>query len=122
MVDLDQTTLKETKYIANKYLNRFKLQGYLILRSSQNNYHIIFNRYLTWKKTIECLFKIVWKYHYYYHQEKPHLTSWAILQICKGSLTLRISAKQNKHKPTIMCSCGLSDKLISDYLAYYNVE
>ena len=57
LLDLDDTTLTETRKIAKTYLKRFKLEGYQIMRSSQNNYHIIFNRYLTWKTTCSLLKK-----------------------------------------------------------------
>jgi len=120
MLDLDQTTLRETKKIAKKYCKRFKLEGFLILRSSTNNYHVVFNKYLSWSKTLEYLFKIVWNYHYYQHGEKPHLTFWAILQACKQSETLRISSKKHKRKPCVVLLNGKDDKLISDYLRYYN--
>jgi len=121
MLDLDNTSLRETRKIADKYFKRFKLEGYLIIRSSQNNYHIIFNRYLTWKKTIENLFKIVWLYHYHKRGQKPNLTYWAILQACKGSATLRISTKKHKRVPSVVLFYGKTDKLINDYLQYYDI-
>jgi hypothetical protein len=118
LLDLDNTTLKESSAIAEKYMNRFRLEGYLILRSSENNYHVVFNRYLTWKKTLEYLFKIVWRYHYHEHGVKPSLTSWAILQACKGSETLRISTKNHKRMPRIVRKHGATDKLCKDYVEY----
>ena len=122
LLDLDNTTLKETKKIAEKYVKRFKLEGFLVVRSSENNYHIIFNRYLSWKKTIEYLFKIVWLYHYHKHGDKSHLTFWAILQACKGSSTLRISKKKHKRVPHVIGTWGKTDKLINDYMLYYDME
>lgn len=121
LLDLDHTTLKETIWIADKYLERFKLGGYLILRSSENNYHVVFNRYMTWKKVLGCLFKIVWYYHYHKHGAKPSLTFWAILQACKESETLRISTKKQKSKPKIIKRKGKTDKLIKDYIEFSEV-
>lgn len=121
LLDLDNTTLHETRQIAKKYTRRFKLEGYLIMKSSQNNYHIIFNRYLTWKTALEYLFKIVWSYHYYEHGSKPSLTNWAILQACKRSMTLRISNKNRKPKPRLIEKRGKTNKLIDDYLSYTNI-
>jgi hypothetical protein len=118
MLDLDNATLGETKKIALKYYNRFKLEGYIILRSSQNNYHVVFNKYLSWRKTLEYLFKIVWYFHYHKHGIKPSLTSWAILQACKTSETLRISTKKHKRKPVVVALYGKTDKLIKDFLEY----
>jgi hypothetical protein len=121
ILDLDNTSLRETKKIAEKYFNRFKLEGYLIMRSSAGSHHIIFNRYLTWKTVMEYLFKIVWLYHYYKHEDKPHLTLWAMLQACKRSETLRISTKKHKRKPRVVLLNGKKDKLIKDYLQYYDM-
>jgi len=122
LLDLDNTTLADTRKIAKKYCNRFKLEGFLILKSSQNNYHVVFNKYLTWKKAIEYLFKIVWNYHYYEHGSKPSLTSWAILQACKKSMTLRISKKKHKKIPKIIESFGKNDKLIMDYNEFFTMN
>jgi len=115
MLDLDNTSLRETRRIAQHYCKRFKLGGYLIAKSSQNNYHIIFNRYLSWKKVLEFLFKIVWAYHYHKRGIKPSLTNWAILQACKGSMTLRISNKKHKKPPKFIEIIGLKHNLIHDY-------
>jgi hypothetical protein len=118
LLDLDNTTLKETRNITEKYMKRFKLEGYMILKSSQNNYHVVFNKYLSWKKVLSCLFKIVWYYHYHKHGAKPNLTYWAILQACKQSETLRISTKKRKNAPKIISTKGKTDKLIRDYLEF----
>lgn len=118
LLDLDNTTLDETRKIAKKYMERFKLEGYVILRSSQNNYHVVFNRYLSWKKVLSCLFKIVWFYHFHKHGSKPSLTFWAILQACKETETLRISMKERKAVPKVIQTKGKIDKLIKDYLDF----
>jgi hypothetical protein len=121
LLDLDNTTLHETRQIAKKYLKKWNLEGYLIAKSSQNNYHIIFNKYLPWETTLEYLFKIVWTYHYHKHNDKPHLTNWAILQTIKHSCTLRISNKHEKKPPTIIETKGKTENLIKDYLAFYTM-
>lgn len=121
LLDLDNTTLGETRKIAKKYMERFKLEGYLILRSSQNNYHVVFNKYMSWKKVLACLFKIVWYYHYHKHGIKPSLTFWAILQACKETETLRVSRKERKSIPKVIQTKGKTDKLINDYLEFMKV-
>lgn len=123
MLDLDRTTLREAKQLATYYNKRFKLQGYLIARSSPSNYHVIFNRYLTWPTVLEYLFKIVWHYHFHGHGSRPSLTNWAILQAVKHSCTLRIGCKGKKKPPKIIYrnASGHSlfpgkNSLIRDYL------
>ena len=116
MLDLDNTTLTEATQIANKYMKRFGLQGYVIMRSSVNNYQVVFNRYMTWRHTLSCLFKIVWRYHFHEHNIHPGLTNWAMLQACNGLMTLRISWKKRKKPPKVIKVVGKTDKLIFDYL------
>ena len=122
ILDLDSTTLKEAKWIADKYCRRFKLQGYLIMRSSTFNYHVIFNRPLRWPSVIEMLFKIAWYYHYHKHGVKPRLMNWAILQAIKHSCTLRIGPKGRKKPPKAAFQYGKNDKLIRDYLQFFQEQ
>jgi hypothetical protein len=122
MLDLDRTTKEEAQAIAMKYCNIYQLEGYLLVESSPPfNFHVIFNKYLEWPQVCSYLCKIAWNYHYYQHQTKPNLTNWILLQIIKQSQTLRISKKQKKHKPKLKIGYGLQDKLIKDYLTYYEI-
>ena len=118
LLDLDGIPLTKVKALAKYYCARFKLQGYLIARSSQNNYHVIFNRYLSWPTTLEYLFKVVWNFHYHNHGSMPHLTNWAILQAIKHSQTLRIGSKDNKKPPKTVFIQGKTQSLIRDYLHF----
>jgi len=122
MLDLDNTPISEVKFIASYYCSAFKLEGYIVIKSSQNNYQIIWNKKIkTWKKLTELLLKITW-HHYFKHTcLKPSMLLWAVLQIMKGSLTLRISKKKKKKSPKIVISYGKQDKLIKEYLSYYLV-
>ena len=86
----------------------YKLEGYLIIKSSKDNYHIVFNKYLTWKKITKILFN------------QYICIRWAIWQMRKGELTLRVSRKNGKNKPKIIITTGKTDKLINDYLTIYN--
>lgn len=121
VLDLDKMTFEEVYKMANHYCKRFKLEGFLIIQSSTNNYHVVFNRYLRWKTVVEYLGKIAcncrWKYK---GKPDPPLTSWVLYQCAKGSETLRISKKQRKPKPLIKLVIGKTDQLINDYFVFYN--
>ena len=60
IIDLDGTTLNKTGRIAEKLLEEYNLEGYLIIESSSGyrgyNYHIVFNAYLDWKTITKILF------------------------------------------------------------------
>ena len=106
-IDLDNITEKKAKKLIEYLLNKHKLQGYLLLKSSKNHYHVVFNRYLTWKKTLQILVGIY------------ICRMWMLWQIKKGEITLRISTKNGKNKPQIIYTKGKTDKLINDYLQIY---
>ena len=108
MLDIDHCRIHKVKNIAKTLMKVYKLEGYLIIKSSKDNYHIVFNKYLTWKKITKILFN------------QYICIRWAIWQMRKGELTLRISRKNGKNKPKIIITTGKTDKLINDYLTIYN--
>jgi len=106
-LDLDDISEKKAKRLTEFLLKRYKLEGYILIKSSKKHYHVVFNRYLTWKKTLQILVNI--------HK----CLNWMLWQIKKGEITLRISTKKAKNKPVILLTKGQTDKLISDYLQIY---
>lgn len=107
MLDLDNISRKGVENLAEAYLKRYKLEGYLLIQSSEKNYHLVFNRYLTWKKILGIVFKTT------------KAISWGIWQAKKEELTLRVSPKNGKKQPKIIKTVGKQDKLIADYLYFY---
>jgi len=107
MIDLDNMKYKKALWIAETLLQRYKLEGFLLIRSSHKNYHVVFNRYLSWRTITKILFSL--------HE----CVRWAVFQMKEGQLTLRISKKNNKDKPKILLKAGKTDKLITDYLEIY---
>lgn len=43
-LDFDELEFRNVKYWAERAMNWFKLGGYIILKSSKNCYHVVFNR------------------------------------------------------------------------------
>lgn len=109
MLDLDGVTQQKAKNIAELLLEKHKLEGYLLTETSFRHYHLIFNKYLSWKKTMQIIFN------------QYICIRWGIWQARKGELTLRISKKNNKNKPKIIIKKGKTDKLIKDYLTIYKL-
>lgn len=108
-LDLDDISLKKSEKLANFLLKKYKLQGYLLIKSSPKHYHVVFNKYLSWKRTLQILARVF------------KCIEWALWQIRKGEITLRISPKKGKNLPKIIKCVGKTDKLIKDYLEIYNL-
>ncbi|MBX5328488.1 MAG: hypothetical protein QHH18_03215 [Candidatus Bathyarchaeota archaeon] len=108
ILDLDNMKFKKARWLARKLCKQYRLEGYLLIKSSHKNYHVVFNRYLTWKTITKILFN------------QYEALRWAVFQMQSGYLTLRISRKNGKNKPRILLKVGKTDKLINDYLEVYN--
>lgn len=108
-LDLDNISEFKARKIAQHTYEKYKLEGYLIMKSSNNHYHIIFNKYITWRKVGQIIFGLY------------IVTAWGIWQMRKGEITLRISKKNMKNKPKEIMRKGKTDKLIKDYLYIYNM-
>ena len=104
LLDLDNMTFRKAKWIAETILKKYRLQGFLLVKSSEKSYHVVFNRYLSWKKITEVLFSM--------HE----CVRYAVQQMQNGHLTLRISPKNGRNKPKILMEVGKQDKLIKEYL------
>lgn len=107
ILDLDNMTFKKVRHLARTLCKQYRLEGYIIVRSSPRNYHVIFNRYLRWKTVTMILFSL-WE-----------AIRWGVFQLREGYLTLRISRKNGKNKPKIVFKTGKTDKLIADYMDVY---
>jgi len=54
-LDLDNMSFRTTKYWALKAMKRFKLGGFIILKSSWNCYHVVFNRTVSWSENMHIV-------------------------------------------------------------------
>lgn len=107
ILDLDNMKYKKALWIAKTLLEKYKLEGFLLIRSSDKNYHVVFNRYLSWKTITKILFS------------QYESIRWAVFQLKEGMLTLRISKKNSRDKPKILLKVGKTDKLVRDYLEVF---
>ncbi|MEM2565142.1 MAG: hypothetical protein QXQ42_05560 [Candidatus Bathyarchaeia archaeon] len=101
MVDLDGMPLEEVKRLADKALKRFRLGGYIILESSQGNYHVVF-RY--WSETVRVMAWIA------IMSNNPNVQKWVCMQLIKEASTLRVNPK-----PTNPEGCKPIPKIVYQY-------
>ena len=106
-LDLDYITQEKADKRAVHLLERYKLEGYLLIESSPDHYHVVFNRYTDWRETTQIVFSTF------------KAIEWGIWQARKGELTLRLSEKNGKNIPQLIKCVGKTDKLIKDYLKMY---
>lgn len=98
--------------IALKPFKHFKLGGFIILKSSFNSYHVVFNQPVSWSKNVGIVAWVclIWK--------NRKLTEWLIMQCIKYASTLRVSSKENKSSPRIVCRFGKQDRQIEKFGSY----
>lgn len=109
-LDFDGVRFQTVKYWSLRACKKFRLGGFIILKSSENHYHVVFNRPMKdWSENVKLVAWIcLWtKYR--------TLTKWLIMQLIKESSTLRISPKGNKPMPRIVYRYGKQDKQIKEY-------
>jgi len=56
ILDLDNMKYRKALRITEDLCKSYRLQGYLLVRSSSKSYHAVFNRYLSWRKLAKILF------------------------------------------------------------------
>jgi hypothetical protein len=111
-LDFDNTPFKEVKYWTLRALKWFKLKGFLILKSSENSYHVVFDRPVTWSENMKVMAWVS------LISKKKSLKKWLIMQCIEEGSTLRISPKGEKVHPRIVFHSGDQDKQISDFLKH----
>ncbi|HKZ93545.1 MAG TPA: hypothetical protein VJ249_03050 [Candidatus Bathyarchaeia archaeon] len=130
-VDLDNCySIKQPKCIADMLNNRFKLDGYIILRSSTKThtirneeltevvyryktrgYHIVFNREVSESENRSILAWLCLQL------KDENLTKWFVMQCIHQTNTLRHGFKGKKIRPPkIVFRHGNQDKMIAKFL------
>ena len=112
MLDFDETPFKLVRYWARRVSRRFKLGGFIIAKSSENNYHIIFNKRVNWTENMSI---VAWTA---LESRKEKLRTWFIMQCIKKWSTLRVSAKGEKPAPRVVYREGEQENQITAYLEY----
>ena len=127
-LDFDEFDLREVKWLVHRTNYWFKLDGFLILESStktlrakdkksgkifyrfkKKSYHAVFNRRVSWFENTRIMAWVSMESH----NEK--LKDYVLMQILKGSSTLRLSNKGKKPLPKPIFRHGNQDKQIAEF-------
>ena len=111
-LDCDESSFQSVKCLAEKTLKKFNLEGFIILRSSKNNYHVVFNREVDWSENVSIMSWVVLT------NKKPKLLKWFLLQCIRKASTLRVGSKRDKPSPRIVFRKGDSVSQIRDFLKF----
>ena len=110
MLDLDDKSFKSVKYWALKAMKRFRLDGFVILRSSKKHYHIIFNCYVSWNVSLSVIGWVA------ILSKSVPLLRYLAMQCIKGASTIRISPKGEKPSPRVVYRYGEQDHAVKEFL------
>jgi hypothetical protein len=114
-LDFDKTPFKTVKYWAMRTMRWFKLKGFIILKSSKDSYHVVFDRKVSWRKNMHI---VAWVCLLSQHKA---LTKWFLMQCIKEGSTLRVSAKKEKLEPRVVFRYGSQTNQIAEFLAYRKI-
>ncbi len=54
-LDFDYTPFKKVKYWALRTMKWFNLGGFIIIKSSKQSYHVLFNRKVSWSENMRIV-------------------------------------------------------------------
>jgi hypothetical protein len=109
-LDLDNMSFQRVKYWALKTAKQFRLRGCIILKSSKNCHHVVFDKPVSWVKNVAI---VAWVCLVTKHRR---LTEWLIMQCIKEASTLRLSRKGEKPSPRVVFRFGRQDGQIRVFL------
>lgn len=109
-LDFDDVSFSLVKFWALRVMKWFKLKGFIILKSSKDCYHVVFDRAVSWSQNMRI---VAWVSLQSYSRS---LCKWFLMQCIKGCSTLRVSPKREKPSPRIVYRCGNQDENVKDFL------
>jgi len=74
-------------------MKKFRMKDFVVLESSMNHYHVVFDRPVSWSKNVKI---VAWVALEAKHRR---LTEWLTMQCIKEGSTLRVTAKKQKPLP-----------------------
>ena len=111
-LDLDNMSFKSAKDWAILVLEKHKLKGFVILKSSKKCYHVVFDRYVSWDENLSIVGWVA------ILSKNIKVKDYALMQSIKMSSTLRVAPKGNKPSPRIVYRYGRQNHAIKDFLEY----
>jgi hypothetical protein len=114
MLDFDDASFRTVRYWASRTARWFKLEGFIILKSSKNRFHVVFDRTVSWADNMRVVAWVALLSH------NSGLAKWFLMQCIKGCSTLRVSSKREKLSPRIVYRCGKQEENIKAFLKIRN--
>jgi len=111
-LDFDNFSFKSTRYWADLVMEKFRQKGYIMLKSSEKHYHVVFDRYVSWDENLSVIAWVA------ILSKSVPLHRYLAMQCIKMSSTLRVSPKGDKPSPRIVFRYGCQDHAIKDFLRY----
>ena len=112
MLDLDNVSFKTARYWARWSMKFFDLWGFIILKSSKDHYHAVFDRTVTWSENMSIVSSAV------INSRNLGLQRWFNQQCRKIGSTLRVGPKGDKPSPRIVYREGREDDRIKNFLKF----
>lgn len=109
-LDFDNVSFHDVKYWASRTTRWFKLRGFLILKSSENCYHVVFDRVVSWSENMRIVAWVA------LHSHNKGLLKWFMMQCIKGCSTLRVASKREKLPPRVVCRYGEQNQNVKEFL------
>jgi hypothetical protein len=114
-LDFDDTSFRTATYWAFRAKKHFKLRGFIILKSSERCYHVVFDRVVSWSENIRVVSWVSLLSHC------QGLQKYCLMQCIKMNSTLRVSHKREKSSPRIVFRYGKQDRNVKDFLKYRRI-
>ena len=116
MADLDNMCFKRVKGLAMLTMEHFRLECFIILKSSCRNYHVVFDKPM--RKWSDVLRVIAWMG---IMANNSNVWKWVCMQIIKKYCTLRVSPKPVnpggfKPSPRIVYRFGSGNRMVKEFL------
>jgi hypothetical protein len=103
-LDFDGELSRKVKCWAERALKHFRLGGYVVLKSSRDHYHVLFNKTVSWEENTKIMAWVA------VLSGNAGLRKWVLMQLIKGSSALRVSCKGDKASPRIVFREGRQDQ------------
>jgi hypothetical protein len=111
-LDLDDMPYLKVKEIVILIMNLFDLGGYLILKSSDNCYHVVFDRYVSWGQNVAIMARV----SLLLIKKNTKVLKWFLMQCIKGSSTLRVTPKKDKPAPRVVFTFSEQNHAVTNFL------
>lgn len=109
-IDFDNKSFKTTKYWAFRALKRFRLRGFIILKSSEEHYHVVFDRRVSWSKNMGIVGWVA------VCSRNSKLKDWLAMQCIKQGSTLRVVPKGMKPAPRLVYRADKQCHAVAEFL------